>query len=261
MAIAQLESLLDTALFERGGRALKLTERGRLLLAEAPELLARVQALPELLGGRGEILRGELRVAASTTVGRYRVAPAIAAFAAVHSASSTHLVILNTELAASAVLAHRADVAYVEGAVARAGLVSDRWRTDELVIVASAKHWKGRPARITKAELPKLGWIMREPGSGTREVFEDALKAGRLPPARELLTFDDSEAILQVVASGIGVACLSRLVAADGLRGKRLMILQAPYLKLSRDLWRVTRSASRPGPLQEAFHAFLDRRG
>lgn len=261
MAVAQLESLLDTELFEREGRTLKLTERGRLLLAEAPELLARVEALPELLGGQGKILRGELRVAASTTVGRYLVAPAIAAFAAAHPASSTHLVVVNTELAAAAVLAHRADVAYVEGAVTRPGLIAERWRTDELVIVGSARHWKGKPVRLPKTGLPKLGWVMREHGSGTREVFERALRAAQLPSARELLTFDDSEAILQVVASGIGVACLSGLVVADGLRGRRLVALQAPYLKLSRELWRVTRIASRPGPLQAAFHSFLDRAG
>src|SRR5260370_24726695 len=69
MALAQLEKQLDTALFEREGRTLRLTERGRLLLAEAPELLARVRELPALLGGQGGQLRGELRVASSTTVG------------------------------------------------------------------------------------------------------------------------------------------------------------------------------------------------
>jgi DNA-binding transcriptional LysR family regulator len=257
MALAQLEKQLDTALFEREGRTLKLTERGRLLLAEAPELLARVRELPALLGGQGGDLRGELRVATSTTVGRYLLAPALAAFAQAHPAVAVQLTIGNTEAATAALLSHRADVAYVEGSAVQAGLVAQAWKIDELQIVASARLWKKRSPLLSRAELPKLGWIMREPGSGTREVFESALRAAKLPPARALLTLDDSEAALQVVASGIGVACLSRLIVADSLRSRRLLALQAPYLNLQRSLWQVTRSRSPSGPIQKALQRFL----
>lgn len=260
MAIAQLEKQLDLNLFERSGRRLALTERGRLLLAETPEILARVRTLPELLGGRGAVLRGELRIAASTTVGRYLIAPAMAAFAAANSAASVALTIANTETAAAAVVGHRADIAYVEGAVALSGLSAVPWRRDELVIVTSPGNWRQRTARIAKARLATLDWVMRERGSGTREVFESALKSAGLPPARPLMSLDDSAAIVQVLASGTGVACLSRLVVAESLRSKRLIALQAPYLSLSRELWRIGRKGSQSGPLQAAFDAFLDRR-
>ena len=257
MALAQLEKQLDTALFEREGRTLKLTERGRLLLAEAPELLARVRQLPALLGGQSGELRGELRVAASTTVGRYLLAPALAAFAQAHPAVAVQLTIGNTEAATAALLSHRADIAYVEGSVVQAGLVAQMWKTDELEIVGSAHFWKKRSPLLSRAELPKLGWIMREPGSGTREVLESALRAAKLPPARELLTLDDSEAAVQVVASGTGVACLSRLVVADGLRSRRLLALRAPYLNLERALRQVTRRGSPSGPIQKALQMLL----
>ena len=257
MALAQLEKQLDTALFEREGHTLKLTERGRLLLAEAPELLARVRRLPALLAGQDGELRGELRVAASTTVGRYLLAPALAAFAQAHPAVAVQLTIGNTEMATVALLSHRADIAYVEGSVVQAGLVTEIWRTDKLEIVGSARLWKKRSPLLSRSELPRLGWIMREPGSGTREVFESALRAAKLPPAQALLTLDDSEAALQVVASGIGVACLSRLVVADSLRSKRVLALQAPYLDLKRALCQVTRRRSPSGPIQKAFQMLL----
>jgi DNA-binding transcriptional LysR family regulator len=257
MALAQLEKQLDTVLFEREGRTLKLTERGRLLLAEAPELLERVRQLPALLGGKGGQLRGELRVAASTTVGRYLLAPALAAFAQAHPAVAVQLSIGNTEAAAAALLSHRADIAYVEGYVVQPGLLAEVWKTDQLEIVASARLWKKRSPLLSRAEFPKLRWIMREAGSGTREVFESALRAAKLPPAQALLTLDDSEAALQAVASGVGVACLSRLVVATGLRSKRLLALQAPYLNLQRALWQVTRSRSPSGPIQKALQMLL----
>jgi len=257
MALAQLERQLDTRLFERSAGRLKLTEGGRLLLAEAPDLLSRVAQLPAMLGGTADTLRGELHVAASTTVGRYLVAPALAAFARRHPQVAVHLLIGNTETAASALLDHRADIAYVEGAVEHPGLAIEVWRMDTLEIVGSAKAWKNRAQKLSRSDLAKQEWIMREPGSGTRAVLEGALRAAKLPSAKALLTLDDSEAILQVVASGIGLACLSSLVTADGLRSKRLIRLQAPYLGLQRTFWRMTRRGPRSGPVQMALDSAL----
>ena len=257
MALTQLERGLQTLLFERTGRSLTLTERGRLLLAEAPDLLTRASELPALLGGRGSELRGELRVAASTTVGRYLLAPRVAAFAAVHPLLVVRLDIVNTEAAATALSRHEVDVAYVEGTVARADLVAQLWRTDTLEIVASARHWRGRPRRLTPEQLAGSNWVMREPGSGTREVFEQALRVAKLGPPREWLTLNDSEAVAQVVAAGSGVACLPRLVVDSALQGKRLVALQAPFLTLERPLWELRRRTAVPGPVQSAFKEFL----
>ncbi|MBI2799444.1 MAG: hypothetical protein HYX63_04025 [Gammaproteobacteria bacterium] len=249
-----------TALFEREGRALRLTERGRLLLTEAPELLTRVHALPALLGGQGDELHGDLRVTASTAVGRYLLASALAAFAGEHPAVAVSLVIGKTETALATLHAHQPDVAYVEGSVARSDMLAESWRTDQMAIIVSPRRWKLKARRLPRSHVQKTDWIMRELDSSAREVLENALRNAKLTPAKTLLTFDDSEAVLQVVASGIGVACLSRLVVAESLRSKRVMTLETPYLTLERTLWRVTRRRSRLGPLHHAFHAFVQQR-
>ncbi len=258
MALAQLERHLQTALFERAGRTLKLTERGHLLMAAVPELLTRVSELPGLLSGRDGDLRGELRVAASTTVGRYLLAPALAAFAVAHPLVGVRPVIGNTEAATAALYRFDADVAFVEGSVWQPELIASVWRTDTLEIVGSAGLWKDGSRRLSRAQFAKMNWIMREPGSGTREVFERALLAAKLPPAQVLMTLNDSEAVAQVVASGVGVACLPRLVVANGLHNKRLVMLHAPYLALERTLWQVKRRGATSGPIQESFMAFLN---
>lgn len=257
MALAQLETLLDVELFHRDGRRLLPTERGRLLMAEAPALLERARALPSLLHGREGPLRGELNVAASSTVGRYLLAPAIAAFARRHPAVNVQLSIGNAESAAAALIGHGADLAYVEGSVAHPMLTATPWREDQMVIVTSVKNWRGKSRRLSRSRLSQLEWVMREPGSGTREILEHALKAMSLPPPRETLRFHDSEAILQTLISGIGVACLSRLVANEAVRTKRVVVLEAPYLALSRTLWRVTHRDAHPGPVQDAFSQFV----
>lgn len=257
MAIAQLERQLGTVLFERTGRRLNLTERGRLLLAEAPELLARVQDLPALLGGTAGALRGELRIAASTTVGRYLLAPALAAFAQAHPAVHIHLQIGNTEAAIAALRAHRADAAYVEGVVNEAGLLVTFWRPDRMEIVVGASHPRAHKKSLSPADLAKLQWILREPGSGTRQLLDDALRTAKLDAVKPLLTLDDTEAVIQAVATGVGASCLSRLAVSEALRTKRLAALRAPFLALDRSLWQVTRRNTRPGPLQTALESHL----
>lgn len=261
MAVAQLERQLDTVLFERTAGRLRLTERGRLLMAEAPDILGRVQQLPALLGGKAGALRGELRIAASTTIGRYLLAPALVAFATAHPAVQVELSIGNTEAALDALKNHRADIAFVEGLVSGSGLVATYWRPDRLEIVVGADHAKIGKKALTPADLQKLQWILREPGSGTRQLFESALRAAALDPVRPLLTLDDTEAVIQAVSTGAAASCLSRLCVSEALRAKRLVSLRAPFLQLDRRLWQVTRRDSRMGPVLLALNEHLSKAG
>ncbi|EIT71205.1 MULTISPECIES: LysR substrate-binding domain-containing protein [Hydrocarboniphaga] len=256
MAIAQLERQLDTPLFERRGRSLKLTERGRLLATEARELLARVQALPTLLSGAGEALRGELRITASQTAGCYLLAPAIAAFARAHPQTRVHCHIGNTAVAVQSLLAHEADVGYVEGRVSQPDIVAMPWRRDRLEIVVGREGPQPR-RKLDASQLRKLPWIMREPGSGTRELFDQAVRTAGLDPLPATQTFNDAEAVKEAVIQGFGAACLPVLAIADDLREGRLIALQAPMLTLERQLWRITRRGSFDGAVLSAFETWL----
>lgn len=260
MAIAQLERQLDTALFERRGRSLKLTERGRLLASEARDLLVRVQALPTLLGGTGEALRGELRISASQTAGCYLLAPAIAAFARAHPQARVHCHIGNTAVAVQALLAHEADVGYVEGRVNQADIVSTPWQRDRLEIVVGRGSPQAAQRKLDATRLRALPWIMREPGSGTRELLDQAVRTAGLDPLPATQTFNDAEAVKEAVIQGFGAACLPVLAIADDLREGRLVALHAPMLTLERQLWRITRRGSFDGAVLAAFESWLQAR-
>ena len=257
MAIAQLERQLDTPLFERRGRSLKLTERGRLLATEARELLARVQALPTLLSGAGEALRGELRITASQTAGCYLLAPAIAAFARAHPQTRVHCHIGNTAVAVQALLAHEADVGYVEGRVSQPDIVATAWQRDRLEIVVGRDSPQARLRKLDANKLRDLPWIMRESGSGTRELLDQAVRTAGLDPLPATQTFNDAEAVKEAVIQGHGAACLPLLAIADDLREGRLVALRAPMLALDRQLWRITRRGSFDGAVLSAFENWL----
>jgi len=257
MGVAQLERQLDTSLFEREGRGLKLTERGRLLMAEAQDLMNRVQVLPELLGGTGAAMRGTLRMAASQTIGRYLLAAPVAAFAQAHPFVRIDCRIRNTERVIDALLTHEIDVAYVEGHVADPLLDAQPWQRDELVVVSAST--RTAPRRLTPRRFSDLPWLLREAGSGTREFFDHAVRTAGLVPAQALQVLDDTEAIKQAVIAGHGLSCLPKLAIQAELRQHRLVVVGATFLKLERQLWRVTRRDSRSGPLLRAFEQAVER--
>jgi DNA-binding transcriptional LysR family regulator len=112
------------------------------------------------------------------------------------------------------------------------------WLQDELVIVAAPTHELAKAAnrrRLTVAQLGRALWLMREPGSGTREAVEQALLARFLSfPAT--MTLGSSEAIKNAAAEGLGISYLSRYVVDDLIAAKRLQVLATQMPELTRRL-------------------------
>lgn len=142
----------------------------------------------------------------------------------------------NTQEIASAVADFTLDLGLIEGPCHRSDLVVLPWMADELVIVAAPAHplaRAGHRARLTVRQLRSAPWLLREPGSGTREAVEHAL----LPHLQHLtadMTLGSSEAIENAVVQGLGVSCLSRCVVQDLVAAKRLRVLPTTLPKLTR---------------------------
>jgi DNA-binding transcriptional LysR family regulator len=255
MALKELEAQLGLRLFEKVGRHLELSAHGRRLAREAPGLLGLAEALPGRLQGEAGELSGELSIAASTTIGRYLLPPLIAAFSHAHAQVRIRLTVANARDAAAALASGRADVAFVEGVSAAGGFDAGAWQTDRLAVVMAAPPSGYRVAAVTPERLQRLDWILREPGSGTREIFEHALSAAGLKPPLPRLVFDDTEAVKRAVAAGWGAGCLSLLAVGDLIEAGRLIELPTPFLTLERTLWWLRRPASELGPIAAAFCA------
>jgi DNA-binding transcriptional LysR family regulator len=230
-AIAALETGLGTKLFDRVGRGIALTEAGRLLLPEAKAVLARLaqaeQALDDLQGLR----RGHLALHASQTIAGYWLPPLMHRFREAWPLVSLSLVIDNTEQVARAVLEGAADLGFVEGDVDNPLLAHVPVATDRLVLVVGAGHpWASR-ARLEYAELTATRWVLRERGSGTRQVFEDALAGFGVDPGRleVRLELPSNEAVCAAVEAGAGATVISRLVAATGIASGSLVELPLAF--------------------------------
>lgn len=251
MALSQLEQLSAVPLFERVGRRLMLNDAGRMLLKDAREILLAVKRVEQQLQGDNGELVGELLVGGSTTIANYLLPSLLGAFARQYPMTRVQLTVGNTQQVADLLATGQLDIAFVEGPCHNRELVAVHWRDDELVVVAAAEHpWAGTKSATTE-QLATAPWIMREKGSGTREIFEDAMDRAGISYAIAL-EFGHTEAIKNGVAAGLGVSCLSRIAVDRELEHGRLVEVVSPLL-LTRSLALLKRRNSHCTTLLEAF--------
>ncbi len=229
-AIAALEERYATKLFDRVGRNIRLTDAGRLFLTEARAVLARSAAAETVLADLAGLKRGSLSLAASQTVGNYWLPPLIHRYQSRFPGIAVRLRIGNTEQVAGWVHDGSADLGFVEGEVDDPALSIAPVAEDELVLVGDGTHGLAELRTLSTDDLKNVPWVVREPGSGTRAIFESALTSHGI--ARKdvaiALELPSNEAVCAAVQAGAGVALISRLVAAASLKSGALVELRFP---------------------------------
>lgn len=228
-AIAALESRHATKLFDRVGRRIVLTEAGRVFLSEAKAVLARANAAEMVLSDLGELRRGRLHLAASQTIANYWLPRHIHAFRTRFPGVEVHLTIGNTTTVAADVRDGNADLGFVEGDIREDDVMIERIADDELILVVPPAHRWAKAAPVP-SELAREHWILREAGSGTRAIFEDALPG--LGLARDalnvVLELPSNEAVRSTVEAGAGVTVMSRLVVQQAITAGVLVEVALP---------------------------------
>ena len=253
-AIAALEERYDTKLFHRIGRGITLTQEGRRFLEEARAVLARAEAAEQVLSELTGLKQGVLRVQASQTVGSYWLPRHLIDFRTAYPGVRLELTIGNTEQVATAVLDGTADFGFVEGKVSDPRLASREIARDRLMLVVGARHPWARRRRLEPADLAATPWILREKGSGTRAMFEQALAdfGIEVSSLNILMELPSNEAVRSAVIAGEAATVLSASVLAAGLEAE---LLHAPSLRLPERAFYVVTHAERH--LSRAAEALL----
>jgi DNA-binding transcriptional LysR family regulator len=228
-AVTALEGRYATKLFDRIGRRIALTEAGRLFLIEARAVLARAAAAEQVLADLADLKRGSLSLAASQTIASYWIPQVIARYRSRFPGIAISQTIGNTEYVASRVRDGAADLGFAEGEmIDDPALAIMPVAEDELVLVVPKKHaWARRAPRSAK-EIKAGPWVLREPGSGTRAIFEAALpRLGLAADDLEVaLEVPSNEAVRAAVEAGSGVTAISRLVVANAIRAGTLVAVK-----------------------------------
>lgn len=229
-AIAQLEGRHGAKLFHRVGRGIELTQAGQLFLIEAKAVLARAQAADLMLSELGGLKRGTLTIQASQTIASFWLPRYLVAFRRAHPGVDIRLSIGNTAQAAAAVRAGSAELGFVEAEVNDPHLISRVLAKDQMIVVVGPQHpWASRKS-IKPKDLIETEWVLREPGSGTRAVFEKALSGFGITPAslRIGLELPSNESVLAAVEAGMGATALSASAASAGLDAGLLVHVKLP---------------------------------
>jgi len=251
--VASLEAEVGRQLVVRGRPAATLTPAGEVLA----DYVLRAEAL--LANGRRALAAGAdaeigtLALAASGIPGTYLLPPQLARFHEQHPGIEIDFQLATSAGALELVRAHRAEIAVVGGMTVPAELDAEPLVEDEVVLV-------GPPAlggrRLRRRDLESLTWISREEGSATRAAVETARWQMGLHAVRRL-ELPAWEAVKLTVASGAGIAAISRFALEHELASGMLVVLDVPRWRLTRTIAAVTARDVPLTPPAERFLALL----
>jgi DNA-binding transcriptional LysR family regulator len=256
--IQHLELEVGLELIERHGRRIALTHAGHVLHGYARRVFALEREMEEALSALRDVDAGEVTLAASTTTGVYLLPPIVALFRARYPRVTLNMTILNSHEIVEETLDWNLDFGLVEGDASALppGLQVEVFAHDELVLVVAPQHrWKGLPA-LQPEDLREGQLLMREQGSGIREVIEHALLQ-RGVQVSPLLTVPDNEAIKQMAMSGVGAAIVSALAVQRELAAGDLVRVPIVGLDMRPELSLVTRTDKQLSRAAQAFCALL----
>jgi DNA-binding transcriptional LysR family regulator len=257
--IKTLEEELGLRLFDRAGKRVTPTRAGEMLHGYARRILAlreeAQQAISEHKGG----LKGHLAIGGSSIPGAYILPPLLAVFKRDHPDVTIGLHISGSHDIVRSVLEGVVEVGMVGARFEEARVQYEPFAQDELVLAVAARHPWARRSTVRPADLAGQHFVMRERGSGTRKVMEEALVHHDLDPRglHVVLEVTGNEAVRQVVKAGAGVAVISRLAIQDDIRCKMLVALRIQGMKLVRDFFLVTHRSRSRSPLGKTFLSFL----
>ncbi len=253
-----LEQEYGALLFERSASGLTLTPIGKALYPYALDLLSCHQhAKEEMQRLRRE--GGGLSVGATFTIGEYLLPHILGDFRNQHAGAEVRMRVSNTSQVVDDLRRHRIDLGLIEGIAETSDLAVTEWRTDELALVCYPQHRFVR-GPVAVAELVGEPLLMREEGSGTRQVTEHALeRVGILARVSVSMELGSTQAIKSAVAAGFGVAFLSLLTVADELAAGTLVRVRIEGLRITRALCIVQRPARHVSYLVEALVRELQR--
>ncbi len=234
--IKQLEEHFNTRLFERGHGRISLTPAGNVVLDYAERILAMSAELDTRLKEMTGQVGGPLLVGASTTIAEFLLPQALGEFKSKYPMVLPRLVVANSGAVEARVAEHTLDIGFIEAPSHLASVVSDVCCEDELQVVCAPAHPLAKQKSIAPKQLVQYPIIVREPGSGTREVTDHYLqKAGvRLDTLNVVMELGSPEALKGLVATGLGFTIMSRTtVSKETQLGQLARIPLAPPLMRS----------------------------
>lgn len=232
LAIKELEQYYGVHLFDRIGRRLQITDVGRHFLQYAIHISDLFSDMET--GLRDWDSKGIIRIGASITIGSQFLPSYVKAFTEVCPGIDVRATVEQSESLERKILANKLDCALIEGVAHNPNIISEAYMEDYLsVICAPNKGWSQGQV-ISIDDFQKQRFLLRERGSGTREVFERVItQAGiHVIPVWEALS---TTAIVNAVINGLGIAVLPHRMILPALRQGLIHTVKVEGLSFTRN--------------------------
>lgn len=256
--IKALEDEYGVPLFDRSGGRISLTAAGITLLPYAEQLKAISDEAFESVTGATGSHAGALGLGASQTIGQYLLPNFVAAFLREHPRVAVTAISGNTDEMLEAVAERRVQLALIEGPGLRKDLHLEPFMEDQMVLIVPASHeWAGQ--EIDAQDLRQAPMLMREFGSGSRRVVENALmKVGlKKKDLRTVMELDSTEGLVSAVEAGLGFTFVSHWSVRHQILLHSLGIARVKGLKLSRMFSIAYPAGPEPRGNAGAFRSFI----
>ncbi len=257
--IKTLEQEMGAVLFTRTNTGLQLTEAGRLLLPWARRLLHDTNNMQAMMSSIQEDVVGELRMACSTTAGKYVLPQMAARFCQRFPGVRVRILACTPEDVTLNLLEGEAHIGVLSREILDAGLESQEFFRDTITLIIPADHRWAFRKQIEPGELLEEPLILREETSGTRRVVLSELAKYDigLNDLNIFMELGNAEAIVRTVAAGYGIAFVSKLATACPLERGNVVDLQVDGLDLKRTIYMARKANSSPHRPRDAFWSFI----
>ena len=230
-AILELERHYNVKLFDRLSKKLYLTEQGKRLLGYARHVTSLVTEMEQV--SKDHDKSGLLKIGASLTIGACLLPDLIKQFRWENPTMQVQAIVKNTQDIESLIAANSIDFAVVEGIIHSPNLITDTFAEDQLVLACGRTHPLYKTGPLSLTELSRYDFIVREQGSGTRELFENTMAAHEV---KWQLTWDcnGSDVLKNAAINGLGIAVISQRLIEREISTGELAPLECNELSLKR---------------------------
>lgn len=241
-SVSALASELGVPLTEREGRGIRLTPAALMLAEYAGRILGLEERARRAVREASGVDR-HIRMTAVTTAGEYVLPSLLAEFLALNPGVRVSLEVANRAQVISSLLNDEADIGIGGRPPTNVPVSGNPFRENELVVVAEANHALCGEAGLELTDLAAETWLLREPGSGTRQSALDFIHSGGVEPD-STMNLGSNGAIARAVALGLGISLMSRSAVLDELAGGELCLLDVQGTPLDRPWYVLHREES-----------------
>ena len=252
LALKELEQYYGVVLFDRVGRHLQITAAGKRLWEYASHITSLFDDMEK--GMRDWDTFGILRVGASITIGSQFLPNYVKAFYTRHPGTEIRAVIEPSDRLEAQILSSDLDLALMEGVSHSPSLESEEYMEDHLVVICPARGRFVQGQTLTQEEFRSQKFLLREPGSGTRETFQRAMEEAGLAvePIWEAMS---TTALVNAVINGLGITVLPHRMVLGPLSKGLVISVRVEGLEFRRKYYIVRHRAKY---LTASARAFLN---